>query len=88
MRWAGTGIFPSLPIAKRVEAALRVAENPNPFALRLARRLRAAARLGRRMDPPPVRLRKLNARHSPCDWASDEADVQLCALASGFVDTS
>jgi hypothetical protein len=51
MRWAGTGVFPSLPIAKRLVAALRVVKNPELFALRLARRLVAASRSGRKLAP-------------------------------------
>jgi hypothetical protein len=77
-----------LPIAKRLEAALRVVKNPELFALRLARRLVAASRSGRKLAPARARARNINAPHGPCDWATDEADLQLCALAPGYVDTS
>jgi hypothetical protein len=85
------GLYGAFPLAARLEAALRVMENPAPYAQRLARRLArslvrapnllaALARQGRR--------RRCDACHGPCGWALDEAGMALMAAACFSADTS
>lgn len=61
-------------LAFRFEALIRVAENPEPYAARMARRLhRNPGRIARVLSPPPERYASLSMPRA------DVADVQRCA---------
>ena len=80
-RRASSADLPSAwPLAERLEAVIRVLENPSPFARRLARRLRARPDLA----PRALRLPPDEPSRRPGEWAWREAWAQALGVVAVF----
>ena len=83
-RYAPGAELPSAwPLAERLEAVIRVLENPDPFARRLVGRLRAEPGQSPRILCPPPDRKQIGPR----EWAFTHARAQALQAIAAF-DTS